>query len=159
MNMKEGESLAVLIERGGIFYDVPGTSPEEVLAGLIARLPGKVPPKDLLLKAVLEREALMPTGIGRGIALPHPRNPLIADEDKQFVAAAFPKIPVDWKALDGEAVCAALLIVSASSRLHLRTLSKISFLCRQESFLALLQNHAPRETIVKAIGEAEKTWR
>jgi PTS system nitrogen regulatory IIA component len=160
MDMKEGENLAVLVERGGIFYDVPGASPEELLAGLIARLPGEIsPPKDLLLKAVLEREALMSTGIGKGIALPHPRNPLITDEDKQFVAIGFPEFPVDWKALDGKAVYAALLIVSASARLHLHTLSKVSFLCRQEEFLALLQDRAPKETITRVIGEAEKTWR
>jgi PTS system nitrogen regulatory IIA component len=160
MDIENGESLATLVERGGVFYGIPGTSPEKILAGLIARLPGEiVPPGDLLLKAVLEREALMSTGIGKGIALPHPRNPVIAGESKQFVAIAFPETPVDWKALDGKAVYAALLIVSASARLHLHTLSKINFLCRQENFLELLQNRASRETIIEAIGEAEKTWR
>jgi PTS system nitrogen regulatory IIA component len=152
------ESLSALVERGGIFYDVPGTSVEKILAELISRLPGEVSlPGDTLLKAVLEREALMSTGIGNGIALPHPRNPV--DEKKQFVAIAFPETPVDWKVLDGRAVHTALLIVSASARLHLHTLSKINFLCRQEKFLELLQNRAPRETIIKAIEEAEQTWR
>ncbi|MDR1636088.1 MAG: PTS sugar transporter subunit IIA [Treponema sp.] len=160
MGIEEGERLAALVERGGIFYGIPGTSPEKILTGLISRLPGEIAPQgDLLLKAVLEREALMSTGIGRGIALPHPRNPLITDENKQFVAIAFPEIPVDWKALDGRAVHAALLIVSASARLHLHTLSKINFLCRQEEFLELLQNRAPQKAIITAIGEAEKTWR
>jgi PTS system nitrogen regulatory IIA component len=162
MDIENGESLAVLIERGGVFYGIPGTNPEKILAELIARLPGETaPPGDryMLLKAVLEREALMSTGIGKGIALPHPRNPVVADENKQFVAIAFPEFPVDWKALDGKAVHAALLIVSASARLHLHTLSKINFLCRQEEFLELLQNRAPKETIIRAVGEAEKTWR
>jgi PTS system nitrogen regulatory IIA component len=160
MSRENGESLAVLVERGGIFYGIPGTRPENILAELIARLPGGIaPPGELLLKAVLEREALMSTGIGRGIALPHPRNPLVGAESEQFVAVAFPEIPVDWKALDGKAVHTALLIVSAGARLHLHTLSKINFLCRQEEFLELLQNRAPKETIIKAIEEAEKTWR
>jgi PTS system nitrogen regulatory IIA component len=160
MDIENGESLAVLVERGGVFYDIPGTSPEDILAELIARLSkGTAPPGDLLLKAVLEREALMSTGIGKGIALPHPRNPVITDENKQFVAIAFPRIPVDWKALDGKAVHVVLLIVSAGARLHLHTLSKINFLCRQEEFLELLQNRAPKETIIRAIEEAEKTWR
>jgi PTS system nitrogen regulatory IIA component len=154
----EAESLTALIERGGVFYNVPGTSPEKLLVELIARLSEEiVPPGDTLLKAVLEREALMSTGIGRGIALPHPRNPV--DEKKQFVAIAFPETPVDWKALDGKPVHTALLIVSASARLHLQTLSKINFLCRQESFLELLQSHASREAIITAIKEAEQTWR
>jgi PTS system nitrogen regulatory IIA component len=154
----EAESLARLVERGGIFYHVPGTSPEKILTELIARLP-EFSQGETLLKAVLEREALMSTGMGSGIALPHPRNPVITDEKKQFVAIAFPENPVDWKALDGNAVHTVMLIVSASARLHLHSLSKINFLCRQEKFLGLLQNRASRETIVNTIKEAEQTWR
>ncbi|MDR0450205.1 MAG: PTS sugar transporter subunit IIA [Treponema sp.] len=159
MDREDGESLAALIERGGVFYDIPGANPEKILTELISRLSGKTAPPGELLKAVLEREALMSTGIGGGIALPHPRNPVITDENRQFVAVAFPESPADWKALDGKAVHTALLIVSAGARLHLRTLSKINFLCRQEEFLELLQNRAPKETIIRFIGEAEKTWR
>jgi PTS system nitrogen regulatory IIA component len=153
------ESLADLVNRGGVYDDIPGDSPREILTGIIDRIP--LPPeidKNSLLTAVLEREALMPTGIGKGVALPHPRNPVITDTRRQFVAIAFPARPVDWNALDGKPVHTALLIVSASAKQHLHILSKVNFLCQQESFYQLLQNKASREKIAQAVREAEQTW-
>ncbi|GHT70071.1 hypothetical protein FACS1894110_20830 [Spirochaetia bacterium] len=164
MHMNEDtdeEGLAELVKRGGIFYHIPGNTPEQILGEIIGRIPAAFLPigKETLLKAVLEREALMSTGIGHGLALPHPRNPVIGETEKQFVTIALSESPVDWKSLDGRAVYAVLLIVSASAKLHLRTLSKINFLCRQESFEALLQNRAHPEDIIKAIRDMEQTWK
>jgi PTS system nitrogen regulatory IIA component len=154
------EGLAELVARGGIFYHIPGRGPEQILTGIIDRIPGETLPvdKESLLKAVLEREALMSTGIGHGLAIPHPRNPVISEAEKQFVVIAFPESPADWNSLDGKAVHAVLLIVSASAKLHLHTLSKINFLCQQENFEALLRNRASQEDIVKAIRDTEQTW-
>ncbi|MDR2402773.1 MAG: PTS sugar transporter subunit IIA, partial [Spirochaetaceae bacterium] len=79
-------TLAELIERGGVLYHVAGNTPQEILTGIINLVPLPLSiPKDDLLKAVLEREALMSTGIGKGIALPHPRNPVISGREQQFV--------------------------------------------------------------------------
>ncbi|MDR1418990.1 MAG: PTS sugar transporter subunit IIA [Treponema sp.] len=159
---KENETepdLAGLVERGGILYDVKGTTPQEVLTAIIGALPSLIcADRNGLLKAVLEREELMSTGISGGIALPHPRNPM-AGENEQFVTIAFPSSPVDWKALDGGKVTSVLLIVSSSAKLHLHTLSMINFLCRQEKFTALLRSRAPAEEIIAAVREAERNWK
>ncbi|MDR3247943.1 MAG: PTS sugar transporter subunit IIA [Treponema sp.] len=152
--------LSTLVDRGDIFYNLSGTTAEAVITELIRlvklRFSGF---KEDLLKAVLEREALMPTGIGHGIALPHPRNPLVTDTEQQFVAIGFPATPVDWQALDGKLVHTAMLVVSASAKLHLHTLSKINFICQDDSFLSLLKAHASREWIISAIREAELSWK
>ncbi|MDR2069073.1 MAG: PTS sugar transporter subunit IIA [Spirochaetaceae bacterium] len=159
MKKNGAEELVALIKRGGVFYDVPGTMPKEVLTNLTGLIsPPVFADKKLLLDAVLEREALMPTTVGHGIALPHPRNPLLTDPQAQFVSIAFLKQPVDWKALDGEAVHTMILIVSASAKLHLDTLSKINFFCQQDSFRSLMQGRASREEIMRVIGEAERAW-
>ena len=152
--------LAELIKRGGLYQDIPGANPREVLSALIAALPAIPSVKaDKLLEAVLEREALMPTGIGKGIALPHPRNPLLQSEHEQFTALAFLKQPVDWNSLDGERVDTLLLIASATAKGHLRTLSEITFFCRQEDFSRLLKERAPLEALLRFIREAEKNWK
>jgi PTS system nitrogen regulatory IIA component len=153
------ESLADLVNRGGVYFNIPGNNPQEILAGIIGQIPalGDIN-RDSLLTAVLEREALMSTGIGKGIALPHSRNPVIRDERRQFVAIAFPGSPVDWNALDGYLVHTVMLIVSASAKLHLDTLSKINFFCQQEAFRSLLRGRASREDITRMIGDAERTW-
>ncbi|MDR1972272.1 MAG: PTS sugar transporter subunit IIA [Treponema sp.] len=165
--------LSTLVERGGIYYELAGNSVETVIAELVRLIPleglenypcGALAGKpegdfrEALLKAALEREALMSTGIGRGVALPHPRNPMIQDTDKQFVAIGFPSAPVDWKALDGKPVHTVLLVVSASPKIHLHTLSKINFLCQDDLFLSLLRARASQGFIAGAIREAERTW-
>ncbi|MDR1411848.1 MAG: PTS sugar transporter subunit IIA [Spirochaetaceae bacterium] len=158
------ETLAALLGRGGVYYRVAGSGVREQMGSLIAGL--KLPPetdaaidRELLLKAALEREDLMNTAIGRGIALPHPRNPLITDSAHQFVAIGFFEQPADWNALDREKVHSAIFIVSASPKTHLRILSRINYFCQQEGFRKLLLERAPPEKIVRLIAESEQAWR
>jgi len=152
--------LGELISRGGVYGNIKGSSPKEVLSALIGTLdPVPSIPADRLLEAVLEREDLMSTGIGAGVALPHPRNPLVNSDDEQFAALAFLECPVNWHSLDGERVDTLFLIVSASARQHLQTLSEISYFCRQENFSRLLKERAAPEVLLGFIMEAEKNWK
>ena len=156
---KNETRLVDLIDRGGIFGNIGGATPREVLAGLSAALPA-IPsvPGHKLLEAVMEREALMPTGIGKGIALPHPRNPIVSDEKAQFAAIAFLEKPVNWNSPDDEPVHTLILIVSASAKLHLQTLSQINYFCSQDDFCLLLKKRAGKEELLNFISEAEKNW-
>ena len=152
--------LAELIERGGVYRNITGTTSREVLTALVKIIPPipTVPP-DKLLDTVLEREALMSTSTGKGIALPHPRNPLINTESRQFTALAFLKNPVDWNSLDGEKVDTLFFIVSASPKQHLHTLSEINFFCRNNDFYQLLKNRANDKDILQFIRETEESWK
>jgi len=155
----EKEKLADIMQRGGIFKDIKGNKPEEVLGSLINLMPpNEALPKDTLLKAVLEREALMSTGIGRGIAIPHPRSHLLESEQDQIINIAFLENPVDWNSIDGEKVDTLILIISASTRQHLHTLSAINFLCRQDDFCIMLKERSSLEKLLVFIREVEKQW-
>ena len=154
------DGLAELIERGGIYRGIAGTTPREVLDAFVKALPPVLPiPANTLLQAVLEREELMSTGIGEGIALPHPRNPLVSSEAKQFAALAYLDSPVNWNSLDGKPVETLLLIVSASAKTHLRVLSEISYFSREEDFRQLLRERASLDKLLPFIRETEKNWR
>ena len=157
-------SLAVLIDRGGVHYNVPGAGQTELLTNAISLLP-PIPALDPgnLLREILEREALVSTGIGKGIALPHPRSPILAPSGEganrgPLVALIFPARPLGWNTPDGSKVHTLFLIVSSSAKQHLGALSKINFLCQQEKFYSLIEARSPKETIIAAIGEAETTW-
>jgi PTS system nitrogen regulatory IIA component len=152
--------ISSLIERGGVFYNIGGTSVQEVLSNVVEVV--ALPPglsKDQLKKAIIEREELMPTAVGNGIALPHPRSPLLSDTKEQFITIAFLQKAIDWKALDGRPVQTLILIVSATPKSHLWTLSRISFLCQQESFRSLLEQRASKEELISAIRTAEVAWK
>ncbi|MDR2619473.1 MAG: PTS sugar transporter subunit IIA [Treponema sp.] len=159
-NSDNKTGLGELIARGGVYYKVPGNSGKEVLTAFIGALPARpLVSREDLLKAVLEREALMSTSIGRGIAIPHPRNPVISDSTGQFTALGFLENPVDWKALDGKPVDTLLLIISSSAKMHLQTLSKINFFCQQGAFLELLRARAPGKDIIAFINDMERDWK
>jgi len=152
-------NLADLIEKGGVFHNLYGTNPRDLLTGLINLLPSLNSLASIdILQEILDREALVSTGIGRGIAIPHPRNPLLSLSEEPLVVMAFPEKPLDWNTPDGSKVDTVFLILSISSKQHLSALSKINFLCRQENFLSLLKKQASKEEIVTAIREAETAW-
>jgi len=152
--------LASLVKRGGVYNNVPGINSKELLAAVINCLPS-IPSLDPneLYREILEREALVSTGIGRGIALPHPRNLMLGEDRKPLVAVVFPAQPLDWNSPDGNKVHTVFLIISSSTKQHLSTLSKINFLCQQEKFYSLIEERALEEDIIAAIMEAETKWK
>jgi PTS system nitrogen regulatory IIA component len=153
-------SLCDLVERGGVYYNVPGASPKDIIAGVIGLMPviKAVAPEELH-RQIMEREAIVSTGVGHGIALPHPRNPALAGSNEEpLVAIAFPVTPVDWATHDGGKVHTVFLIISSSAKQHLNTLSKINFLCQKENFHSLIEARVPKKEIIAAIKEAENSW-
>jgi nitrogen PTS system EIIA component len=152
-------SLAQLIERGGVYYNISGSSPVEVLSEATKAM---VLPKGLdresLLTAILEREALMPTALGHGVAIPHPRNSMLTDSGAQRVAVFFLKSPVSYNALDRKPVTALFLILSSDARSHLATLASVSHLCQDQGFLDFLAKRPSKEELVGRIADAEAAW-
>ena len=157
----ETDTLAQLITRGGIFYNLEGSGKKEIMSNLINALPAAtLPPskRDVLLNTVMEREALISTGIENGIALPHPRTPLLEEGELPFVAIAFLRQPLDWGTPDNNLVSTIFLIVSDSPKQHLNALTEINFLCMDETFYGLITAQAAKEKILAAVEDAEKEW-
>lgn len=141
--------LSDLLTRGGVWYNVPGRTSTDFIQALAStiKLPAGVK-RDDLAQACLRREASSSTAMGQGVAFPHPGVPMAASEDESFVAVAYPRFPVDWKAPDDEPVRAVFLICSASRNAHLITLSALAKLCGEEKFYAALRAEASLEVLV-----------
>lgn len=146
-------NLQAAMQCGGVYHQVPGGTREEVLAAA-ATLPGIPATVDraLLASLLLRREALSSTGLGDGIALPHPRNPLILGLSDPRVLLCFLANPVDFKAIDGQPVHVLFLLLSPTVRTHLQLLSQIAFAVHDPAFQELLQQHAPQEKILDFLG-------
>lgn len=90
------------------------------------------------IEALLEREALGPTGVGRGVALPHAR---LAGLDR--VVGLFLKLekPVDYDAVDRQPVdlVFALLAPENSGVEHLKALAAVSRTMRDAGICAKLR--------------------
>jgi PTS system nitrogen regulatory IIA component len=148
-----------LITNGGIHYDIPGATVREILHNAILAVPtpARISKGDIFA-ALLNREELMSTAIGRGIAIPHPRNPIITDIEDASVSLCFLQTPLDFRALDGLPVHTLFVLLTASPRRHLEVLSKISYLCQLDDFLQLLQRRAASPEIIAFIRAKELDW-
>jgi len=148
-----------LLENGGVHYDIPGASVAEILHNAINTIPtpSSVSREDIL-SALLNRESMMSTAIGHGIAIPHPRHPIITNIEDASVSICFLQQPVDYRALDGNPVDTLFVLLTYSPRRHLEVLSKISYLCQMEEFLKLLRRRAAEAEIIEFIREKELTW-
>ena len=146
-NASETEvSVQKAIQNGGIYYDITGNSVQDVLANSleVITLPPELKNKELLAH-LLGREEMASTGVGNGIAFPHPREPLVTRLEDELVSILFLRNPVDYKALDDIPVKTMFLILSSNQKRHLQLLSQLSHLCRQDDFITLLQNKSTRQ--------------
>jgi PTS system nitrogen regulatory IIA component len=152
--------LTDLLRLGGIHHDLAGGTVPEILKNALELVP--IPEglsKDELLATLIDREEMMTTAVGRGIAIPHPRNPIIARVEDARVAIFLLKTPADFGALDGRPVHVLFLVLAESPRRHLEVLSKISYLCQNPEFLALLEARRPDEEILAYVKARELEWR
>lgn len=150
--MNDSNDLIKMIEQGGVYYNVSGATPEEVFADAVPQF--NLPPgvkAELLLAGLCERERLMTTSIGGGIALPHPRTPLVSSEKDERIFVCFLDKPVNFDAMDGKPVSVLFMILSSGSQSHLKVLSRLSWLLQQEAFRAALQQKPDNRELVSAI--------
>jgi len=151
--------IAGLIERGGVFFNVRGDSPESVIGELIrtARLPEKLD-KKALLTAILERESLMPTAAGYGIAIPHPRTPMMTAPEDERIIVGYAREGIDYRALDKKPVFAVFIILSSAQKDHLQILSQLSFLFHDTEFRKTLETRPSTEELCAVIKGIRKDW-
>ncbi len=85
-----------------------------------------------VLRAVREREAVLSTGIGNGVAVPHGKSAALPD---LRIAAGRTEQPLDFDALDGQPVSLFFLLVGPESAAgpHIKALSRISRLVRKDA--------------------------
>jgi mannitol/fructose-specific phosphotransferase system IIA component (Ntr-type) len=105
---------------------IQGTGKDEILAELVALLHADERSADALLKLLRRRESLGSTGVGRGIAIPHCRTPVVSQ-----LRLAFGRHPagVDYRAIDDRPVHHFFLIVAPPievSNQYLPVLGKIA---------------------------------
>jgi PTS system nitrogen regulatory IIA component len=145
-------TLLEALEAGGIVYRLDGNTRKTVLTRLVdeLRLPEEVN-REYLLKVLNAREQLASTGVGGGIAIPHPRNPVLLHITKPSVTLAFLEKPVDFHALDGKPVHTLFCLISPTLRAHLHLLSVLSFALRDPGFRAAIENQASREEIFSTL--------
>jgi nitrogen PTS system EIIA component len=155
---EEDVSLTRAVQLGGIHYKIEGDTPDALyrqVAELFPFSPRLAPTfKETLHATLIEREALVSTGIGHGIALPHPRHPRDWGLGHPAVGIFFPDHPVDFQALDGEPVYVLFVILCATVKGHLKMLSRVSHFVSQREVREFLRGVPNRTDLLERIRDA-----
>lgn len=117
------------------------------LADLIAVSPDVHNEENVIYKALIEREKLGSTGIGKGVAIPHAKTDAA---DRLTIAFGISKEKIDFKSLDNESVNIFFVFASPmkDSQVYLKVLARISRLIKEEEFRnELLACKTPAEVI------------
>ncbi len=148
-------TLSGAVERGGVVFGLPGIDLYEALRNAVDRLPFPPKKRGEILEELLDRESSASTGIGRGVAIPHPRQALDLGLAEPLIPVFYLASPVEFNAIDGRPVRVLFMMFSPSNSVHLDLLSRLGFCLRSEGFLdALLSATAPRQ-VVELIAESE----
>ena len=149
--------LSDAVRRGGVVHNLECADKLSALKAVCAAMP--LPDdvdRDELNNVLAAREALCSTGIGNGIAIPHPRGPIVLGVSDPQVTIAFPKSAIAFGALDAKPVHTMFVIVSTTVRVHLLLLSHLMFALKSAPFQQLLKSHAPQQAILDELHKIEQ---
>ena len=125
--------LTELLTPGGVLLPLSARDKSGVIAELTRHLVNQSGGNfQDVLGAVEEREAVLSTGIGFGVAIPHARSSAV--QELTLVCGVSPE-PVPFDSIDGEPVRLFFLIVGpeSSAGQHVKVLSRIARLVRREN--------------------------
>lgn len=112
---------------------------------------------DEIRKAVFEREKIMSTGVGKGLAIPHAKTKIV---EKNHAAFALLTTPLNFDSIDNEPVRLVFLLVGphANNSQHIKLLSRISRLMNSASFREKILKCETSEEILEAFQNEEEKY-
>jgi PTS system nitrogen regulatory IIA component len=125
--------LQDILSLDGVVFDLHARCKREALAALAEKAATLTNvPANVIREALMEREQLGSTGVGRGVAIPHGKI-----EGLTEIVGVMAKLdqPVDFDSVDDEPVdlIFVLLAPTHASAAHLKALAKVSRLLKDEN--------------------------
>lgn len=153
-------NLFSLLDQSTVLPHFEVNSKEELINALIDSLRESVDTDEQLEKvrqAVFEREKIMSTGVGKGLAIPHAKTKAVTEN---MAAFALLKESLDFESIDKEPVRLVFLLVGpeANNSQHIKLLSRISRLMNSGSFREKILNCSNTEEILSAFQEEEEKY-
>ncbi|MCH9024553.1 MAG: PTS sugar transporter subunit IIA [candidate division Zixibacteria bacterium] len=125
--------LSKFSEENLIVFDLKAASKESVIEELVdlINVSNMVSDKDMLLKDIKDREELVTTGIGYGVAFPHAKTKSV-----KGIVIAFGRSNegIDFEAIDHKPVNLFFIIAAPEDAIgaHLNVMSRLSYLMKSE---------------------------
>lgn len=148
--------LSELLSEAAVTPRLKSADKREAVAELVALLESAhgLESRGEILDRVLRREAMMSTGIGNGVAIPHGKARAV---DRMIAACAISPAGIDFDAVDAEPAHLFILLVSPESvgTPHVKVLANISRLLKEESVRRTLRDATSAAAFLSALKSAE----
>lgn len=153
-----GIPISRMMNEERIILDIKGVNTEEVIKELTDPrfFFGLVLDVHDLQEKCMARENVLSTGIGNGIAIPHPRDPVTTLRAPGSVIYGYSKKGVDFKAPDGNPVHFFFLICSQNIELHLHLMGCMARLLKNDEFVKALPKCDSHGDVIKLVMEHER---
>ena len=149
--------LTDALESGGVLRDVSGSDLRTVLTNTMDGLP--IPESvshEELVELFLARESLGSTAVGGGIAIPHPRQPVLLTVRGPLVRLCYLSEALDIPSPDGKPVDKLFLMICPTAHEHLQLLARLGVLLQNGSVRQALDAKLDGQSlfdIFRAVGE------
>lgn len=147
--------LSELVHPELVHLELEASTKEELMERLVAALAthGWVEDSAAVLRSLIERERVMSTGIGRGVAIPHAQS---GGARALTVSIARPALPLDFGSVDDQPVRLVFLVTGPEERGgFIRVLARISRLLCSSRLQARVLEAADAATVLAALAEEE----
>jgi len=149
--------LSDALESGGVANLAGGDDRQAVLTELVKEisLPAGVP-AETLVQLLLAREKMSSTAFGDGIAIPHPRSPVVLAGSQRMLRVAYLSQPIDFGAADGKPVDTLFLMICPTVHDHLQLLARLASVLQHDGFRKLLAQRPDKNQLSEAIRIEER---
>lgn len=148
-----------LLRKEYVVAQLEAKTKEEAINSLIDLFKNdpRVEDVDKVREAVLEREKVMSTGVGKGFAIPHGKTNSVKE-----IIGAFGRVKngINYEALDGKPVNLIFLLVGKDNLIstHIKLLSRISRLMNKDDFRNRLLDAKDEAEIIRLFSEEEESF-
>ncbi len=151
--------LSELLVPAAISTRLRASTKREAIAELVGLLEGghDIESQGEILDRVMRREAMMSTGIGNGVAIPHGKARSV---DRMLAACAVAPSGIEFESVDGEPARLFILLVSPENigAVHVRVLANISRLLKEESVRQEIIDSGSSAELLAALRAAESKY-
>lgn len=148
--------ITSVIKKENIIFELNAATKSDVIDELITALSNSKQVKNIkkLKEAVLEREEVLSTAIGKGLAIPHCRTDAV---DGIVMAFGKAKVPIDFGSLDNKPVVLIFLLASNENMNveHLKLLRQISSIAGSDELLSRIGISKDSEDIYNILTELD----
>ncbi len=151
--------LIDLLSKDVIKIPLEQTEKQEIIREMVDILndTGQLQDRDAVLEAVYDRERIMSTGVGDGVAIPHAKTDGV---NKLIAAFGITKQPVDFQSIDNKPVRIIFLLLGPPDLTspQLKALSRISRLMHRAELRNELIAAHNGESVIKSMAKEEQKY-